>query len=82
MIAKFINKKMKKEKREQNRINYTAIKRIKSLNNLPSLVCKQLQNRKYFIFNLGTKKWRKKLKTNTSVIEKTVIQKTARKIRE
>lgn len=77
MIVKFINKKMKKEQREQNRINYTAIKRINNLNNLLSLVCKQLQNKKYFIFNLGTKKWRKKLKTNTSLVEKTVIQKTA-----
>ncbi len=77
MIARFISKKMKKGQREQSRISYIVIKRIKNLNNLPSLACKQLQNRKYFIFNLGTKKWRKKLKTKSGLIEKTVIQKTA-----
>lgn len=46
MIARFISKKMKKGQREQSRISYIVIKRIKNLNNLPSLACKQLQNRK------------------------------------
>lgn len=46
MIERFISKKMKKELREQSKINYTAIKRMNNQNNLPSLVSKQLQNRK------------------------------------